>query len=89
VVPRVGGFVRPTWHAELDWLDAELDRDAEGLVRVDRVGRTGVPGLYAVGDVTPPGPEQLIVAAGHGAATAAAVHRDLVGGLSDPRDAVQ
>lgn len=116
VEPRSGGFVRPTWHADLDWLhpttgtetgpDAEnqagtdartdtpgvaiaLERDAQGLLVVDRVGRTTVPGLYAVGDVTPPGPEQLIVAAGHGAATAAAVHRDLVGGLADLRDAVQ
>jgi thioredoxin reductase len=89
VEPRTGGFVRPTWHVDLDWVDAALDRDAEGLVVVDRVGRTTVPGLYAVGDVTPPGPEQLIVAAGHGATTAAAVHRDLVGGLADLRDAVQ
>ncbi len=89
VEPRTGGFVRPTWHVDLDWVDAALDRDAEGLVVVDRVGRTTVPGLYAVGDVTPPGPEQLIVAAGHGAMTAAAVHRDLVGGLADLRDAVQ
>ncbi|MBF4608585.1 NAD(P)/FAD-dependent oxidoreductase [Curtobacterium sp. VKM Ac-1393] len=114
VEPRSGGFVRPTWHADLDWLhttrergsEAEtgartgpgtdtpgvsdtLERDAQGLLVVDRVGRTTVPGLYAVGDVTPPGPEQLIVAAGHGAATAAAVHRDLVGGLTDLRDAVQ
>jgi thioredoxin reductase len=93
VVPRTGGFVRPIWHAELGFLDAPVaeavTRDAEGLLVVDRVGRTGVDGLYAVGDVTPPGPEQLIVAAGHGAMTAAAVHRDLVGGLRDVRDAVQ
>jgi thioredoxin reductase len=89
VEPRTGGFVRPTWHVDLDWVDATLERDAEGLVVVDRAGRTSVPGLYAVGDVTPPGPEQLIVAAGHGATTAAAVHRDLVGGLADPRDHVQ
>lgn len=89
VEPRTGGFVRPRWHADLDWVDADLRRDAEGLVVVDRSGRTSVPGLYAVGDVTPPGPEQLIVAAGHGAVTAAAVHRDLVGGLTDLRDAVQ
>ncbi|ROR32926.1 thioredoxin reductase [Curtobacterium sp. JUb34] len=106
VEPRTGGFVRPTWHADLDWLrttggtgtgpgtdtpgvPTALERDAQGLLVVDRVGRTTVPGLYAVGDVTPPGPEQLIVAAGHGAATAAAVHRDLVGGLADLRDAVQ
>ena len=89
VEPRTGGFVRPRWSADLDWVDADLGRDAEGLVVVDRSGRTGVAGLYAVGDVTPPGPEQLIVAAGHGAVTAAAVHRDLVGGLTDPRDAVQ
>ena len=89
VEPRTGGFVRPTWHVDLDWVDATLERDAEGLVVVDRAGSTNVPGLYAVGDVTPPGPEQLIVAAGHGATTAAAVHRDLVGGLADPRDHVQ
>ena len=113
VEPRAGGFVRPVWHADLDWLRTSattstsatsgntaangdtpgalegLQRDTQGLLVVDRVGRTSVPGLYAVGDVTPPGPEQLIVAAGHGAATAAAVHRDLVGGLADLRDAVQ
>ncbi|MBT2501656.1 NAD(P)/FAD-dependent oxidoreductase [Curtobacterium sp. ISL-83] len=89
VVPRTGAFVRPIWHVDLDWLDASVERDEEGLVVVDRVGRTSVPGLYAVGDITPPGPEQLIVAAGHGAAAAAAVHRDLVGGLASLRDAVQ
>ena len=89
VEPRTGGFVRPTWHADLDWLEAVVERDADGLVVVDRAGRTGVPGLYAVGDVTPPGPEQLVVAAGHGAVTAAAVHRDLVSGHEHAPDAVQ
>jgi thioredoxin reductase len=93
VIARSGGFVRPLWHAELGFLDdtvaGSVERDAHGLLVVDRVGRTGAEGLYAVGDVTPPGPEQLIVAAGHGAMTAAAVHRDLVGGLRDVRDAVQ
>lgn len=89
VEPRTGGFVRPRWSADLDWVDVDLVRDAEGLIVVDRSGRTAMTGLYAVGDVTPPGPEQLIVAAGHGAVTAAAVHRDLVGGLTDARDAVQ
>ncbi len=89
VRPHTGAFVRPLWHADLDWLEAPVERDDEGLVRVDRLGRTGVPGLYAVGDVTPPGPEQLVIAAGHGASTAAAAHRDLVGGLEDLRDAVQ
>lgn len=89
VVPRVAGFVRPRWHVDLDFLDTRLDHDEDGFVVVDRHGRTGVPGLYAVGDVTPPGPEQLIVAAGAGAVTAAAVHRDLVRGLRPARDAVQ
>lgn len=89
VEPRTGAFVRPQWHVDLDWLDAPVQRDDEGLVVVDRAGRTGVAGLYAVGDVTPPGPEQLIVAAGHGAVTAAAVHRDLVRGHEDLQDAVQ
>lgn len=86
VIAREGGFVRPSWSAELAFLgEATLEQlqrtPDEGLIEVDRAGRTGIPGLYAVGDVTPPGPEQLIVAAGHGAITAAAVHRDLIAGL--------
>jgi thioredoxin reductase len=89
VVPRSAGFVRPEWHVDLDFVAGPITRDQHGFVRVDRSGRTGVGGLYAVGDVTSPGPEQLIVAAGHGAITAAAVHRDLIGGLRDASDAVE
>lgn len=79
VIPRTAGFVRPVWVPVLDYLDpAGPDRDADGFLRVDGGGRTSVPGLYAAGEVTPPGPQQLIVAAGSGAQVASAVNRDLV-----------
>ncbi|WP_210506367.1 NAD(P)/FAD-dependent oxidoreductase [Naasia sp. SYSU D00057] len=76
-VPRTAGFVRPVYEpalAYLDGLDAAVDDD--GLLVVDGEGRTSVPGLYAAGDSTPPGPQQLIVAAGSGAKVAAALVRD-------------
>jgi thioredoxin reductase len=79
-VPRTGGFVRPQWSAPLDYLAAvadDLERDALGLVVTDGVGRTSVSGLYAAGDVTPPGPQQLIVAAGHATAVAGGILTDI------------
>ena len=79
---RSGGFVRPEWRAPITMIDGlALALDADGLVMVDARGRTSVPGVYAAGDVTPPGPEQLIVAAGEGATVAASVNRDLLGPL--------
>ena len=79
---RSGGFVRPEWRASITAIDGlALALDADGLVVVDARGRTSVPGVYAAGDVTPPGPEQLIVAAGEGATVAATVNRDLLGPL--------
>lgn len=79
-VAVAGGFVRPRWHAALEFLD-ELapDRDADGHLLVDRSGRTSVAGLYAAGDAAAPGPQQLIVAAGQGARAAAVVVHDMVG----------
>ncbi|RWZ61111.1 NAD(P)/FAD-dependent oxidoreductase [Labedella populi] len=79
-VPRSGGFVRPTWTAALGYLDgltatAALETDELGLLRTDAFGRTSVPGLYAAGDITPPGPQQLVVAAGQAAV--------VVGGILD------
>lgn len=80
--PRSGGFVRPAWRAPITMIDGlDLALDADGLVQVDAGGRTNIPGVYAAGDVTPPGPEQLIVAAGEGATVAATVNRDLLGPL--------
>lgn len=79
IVAREGGFLRPRYATGLEFLDGlDAPRDAEGLLLIDAEGRTAVPGLYAAGDVTPPGPQQLIVAAGAGARTASAVHRDLL-----------
>lgn len=90
VVERSGGFVRPSWSSELGYLaPLGADLDADELLVVDAHGRTSVPSLYAAGETTGPGPQQLIVAAGIGAAVAATINRDLVGGLSDLSDAVE
>lgn len=79
VVPRSGGFVRPHWTPSLDFAEGlELARDEDGLVAVDADGRTSAPGVYAAGDLTPPGPQQLIIAAGSGAKVAATINRDLL-----------
>ena len=80
LIPRSGGFVRPQWAAPLGYLEQlSLDRDTDGYVVVDAWGRTSVPGVYAAGDITPPGPQQLIVAAGNGARVSRALNRDLAG----------
>jgi thioredoxin reductase len=75
-----GGFVRPHWDPALDFLAClDVDRDPDGHLLVDRSGRTSIAGLYAAGDAAAPGPQQLIVAAGQGARTAAVLIHDLVG----------
>ncbi len=77
VVPRSAGFIRPRYETMLDYLSGlDVAQDAEGYVTVDAHGRTSVPWLYAAGDVTPPGPKQLIVAAGAGAMVAGGINRD-------------
>lgn len=79
-ISRAAGFVRPAWSAPLEYLETlTLERDADGYVVIDGWGRTTVPGVYAAGDITPPGPQQLIVAAGNGARVARALNRDLAG----------
>ena len=80
VVPVDGGFVRPHWQPQLDFLAAhDPQREADGTLVVDRSGRTSIAGLYAAGDAAAPGPQQLIVAAGQGARAAAVLVHDLVG----------
>ncbi|TDW31200.1 NAD(P)/FAD-dependent oxidoreductase [Cryobacterium psychrophilum] len=79
-LPITGGFVRPLWHPIVEFLDSlNPGTDKAGHLVTDRDGRTSIPGLYAAGDVTAPGPQQLIVAAGAGARAASTMTHDLLG----------
>ncbi|CAG7598837.1 NAD(P)/FAD-dependent oxidoreductase [Leucobacter soli] len=81
LIPRVGGFVRPRWHAPVEFLGEQpIDRDDWGLIVVDDRGETSIRGIYATGDIVPPGPQQLIIAAGNGARVAARLNMDLIRG---------
>ena len=80
VLERDGVFVRPHWTPSLNFVDSlAVVRAIDGLIAVDNEGRTSEPGLWAVGDITPPGPEQLLIAAGAGQRLAAVINRTLLG----------
>ena len=54
----------------------DLDLDDDGYVKIDREGRTSMPGIYAAGDLTG-GLKQVIVAAAEGAIAATSAFEDL------------
>lgn len=79
VIPRVGGFVRPRWHAPVEFLEQiPLRRDPWGLLIVNAWHESDQRGLYATGDIIPPGPRSLMVAAGGGAEAALRINLDLI-----------
>ncbi|MEE1828135.1 NAD(P)/FAD-dependent oxidoreductase [Streptomyces sp. BE20] len=77
-VPREAVFLFPQM-VPRDALLSDLgcERDAQGRVTTDGAGRTGVPGVWAVGNVADPR-AQVVTAAGAGAAAAFAINHDLV-----------
>lgn len=79
-VERRALFVRPLWSASLGFAaPLELATDADGFIAVDHEGRTSAHGVWAVGDITPPGPQQLMIAAGAGQRVASTINRTMVG----------
>ncbi len=72
-----GGFPMLGSDYNADLVDSlGLDRNDDGSVAVDGDGETSVPGVYAVGDLTP-GHNQIPVAMGEGADAGIAIHMDL------------
>lgn len=69
VLPVAGVFVEIGWTPSADF-DHVAPHDKQGAVLVDRDGQTGIPGLYAAGDVNDLWGEQIIIAAGEGAKVA-------------------
>jgi len=87
VIPVDALFVPPRFipnSALLVGLGCDVDTD--GWVTVDTTGRTGVPGVWAAGNIVDPR-AQVITAAGAGSAAAIAINADLV--EEDVRNAVR
>ncbi|HEX6873074.1 MAG TPA: FAD-dependent oxidoreductase, partial [Micromonosporaceae bacterium] len=85
IVNRAALFVPPRFVPNDDLLVClGCRRDEGGWVPTDRTGYTGVPGLWAAGNVVNPR-AQVITAAGEGSAAAIAINADLVD--EDIRDA--
>jgi thioredoxin reductase len=78
-VERAALFIRPAMRPCLDGLLAHLDCETDelGFIRVDAVGRTTAPGVWAAGNAANPR-AQVITAAGEGSAAAISISADLV-----------
>ena len=62
-----------------DYLAGAVELDETGCIRVDGAFATNVPGVYAVGDVTCPHPNQAVIAAAEGVIAALAIDKYLTG----------
>ena len=78
VVAADGFFVEPEPLANSAFLKDMVDLGAGGYVQVDATNMTSVPGLFAAGDVTGNGFEQILVALGDGAKAVLSAYRYLL-----------
>lgn len=77
-IPVKGVFVEVGLSPNTGFLEHLVKLNEYGEVIVDCGGRTGIPGLYAAGDVTTVPEKQIIIAAGDGAKAALGAYSYLV-----------
>ncbi|HOY56048.1 MAG TPA: FAD-dependent oxidoreductase [bacterium] len=65
-----GVFVEIGYQAQTEWLKEVLNLDSLGQIKVDELGHTSCPGIFAAGDVTKNHYKQIVVAEGMGAIAA-------------------
>lgn len=80
VLSRTAVFVRPKWTPNVEFAGVlDLVKTDDGLIAVDDDGLTSERGVWAVGEITPPGSEQLLIAAGAGQKLASVINRTMLG----------
>lgn len=62
-----GGFCTTILDNKLSFIDhLDIEVDEAGYILTDSMGHTNVKGVYAAGEITGPGPSQLVIAASQG-----------------------
>jgi thioredoxin reductase (NADPH) len=77
--PTAAAFIYVGFHPNSDYLKGLVDMDALGHVQTDVHMRTGIPGVYACGDIRADSTRQLGAAVGDGITAALAAFHDLNG----------
>ena len=80
-IPLDGVFVQIGLSANSDLFDGLLERNRAGEIVIDSYCRTGIPGVYAAGDVSTVPYKQIVVAMGEGAKAALSAFDDRVRGV--------
>lgn len=78
-VPVKGVFIEIGLVPNTGFVGEALELNEKGEILVDPDCRTGVPGVFAAGDVTQVRDKQIVVAAGEGAKAALSAHEYLLG----------
>jgi thioredoxin reductase len=72
-------FVEKSLKANSGLFKGLVDLDENGFIKIDEMGRTSRPGLYASGDVTTAKADQVLISMGEGAKAVLAIYDDLLG----------